>query len=101
MKQILTKQGKSFKVHNTWGLFDTWNEGGEEKLMSKILNTLKSTLKEGTDLGRVKRSYVDRTDTDIPWFCYEIKDRTIRVSVLRSSNINRGSWFKIDEIQFV
>ena len=101
MENILTKQGKSFKVHNTWGLLDLWNEGGKEILMSKILNTLKSTLKEGTDLGRVKRSYVDRSDSDTPWFCYETTDKTIRVSVLRSSNINRGTWFTVDEINIV
>jgi len=101
MENILTKVDKSFKVHNTWGLLDTWNEGGKEILMTKILNTLKSTLKEGTDLGRVKRSYVDRTDSDVLWFCYETTGRTIRVSLYGGNNINRGTWYNINEIKIV
>ena len=101
MENILTKQGKSFKVHNTWGLLDLWNEGGKEQYFDKLLNKLKSTLKEGTDLGRVKRSYIDRTDNDVLWFCYETKDNTIRVSLYENMKINGGTWFNIDEIKIV
>ena len=99
-RNILTKQGKSFKVHNTWGLHATWNDGGQEKLMTKILNTLKSTLKDGTDLGRVKRSYIEDSD-DVLWFCYETKDNTIRVSLYGGMNLNRGTWYNINEIKIV
>jgi hypothetical protein len=101
MENVTTKIDKSFKAHNTWGLHATWNEGGKEKFMTKILNTLKSTLKEGTDLGRIKRSYIDDSNTDITWFCYETKDNTIRVSLMRGMNLNRGTWFRIDEIKIV
>ena len=101
MENILTKQDTSFKVHNTWGFVSTWNEGGKEKLMTKILTTLKSTLKEGTDLGRIKKSYIDRTDNDVFWFCYETKENTIRVSLCGGSHINRGTWYRISEIKIV
>jgi hypothetical protein len=100
MENITTKIGNRFKVHNTWGLHATWNDGGKELFFNKILNTLKSTLKEGTDLGRIKRSYIDDSD-DVYWFCYETKDNTIRVSLLTGMNMNRGTWFTVDEINLV
>ena len=100
MEQILTKQGTDFKVHNTWDLFDKWENGGEELYFNKLQKKLKSILKEGTDLCRVKRSYFEQTD-DVYWFCYETNDITIKVSLRMCGNMNHGTWFSINEIKFV
>jgi hypothetical protein len=101
MENVTTKKDKNFKVHNTWVLHSTWNEGGKEKFYNKILKDLKSTLKEGTDLGRVKKSYIDYTDGTACWFCYETKDYTVKVSLYACKNINGGTWFNIGDIEIV
>lgn len=88
------KIGVSFKIHNTWGFLKTWLDGGKEKYNDKLLKGIKTFLKDGTDLGIIKRSYYHSG-----WFCYETKNNTIWVSVKFGMNLNRGTWISIDEIK--
>lgn len=100
METLLKKTGNSFKIHNTWGLIQTFEEGGREIFNNKILVGLKQVIKEGTDLGRISKSYIESED-GVSWFNYKTKDNTIKVSVVLNCNINRGTWFKIREIKVV
>jgi hypothetical protein len=100
METLLKKTGTSFKVHNTWSLIQTFEEGGREIFKDKIMVVLKKVIKEGTDLGRISKSYIESED-GISWFNYKTKDKTIKVSVVLNCNLNRGTWFKIREIKLV
>jgi len=100
METLLKKTGHSFKIHNTWGLIQTFEEGGREIFNNKILVGLKQVIKDGTDLGRISKSYIESED-GVSWFNYKTKDNTIKVSVVLNCNINRGTWFKIREIKVV
>jgi hypothetical protein len=100
METVLKKMGNSFKIHNTWNLIQTYNEGGRDIFNEKILTGLKQVLKNETDLGRISKSYIDKED-GISWFNYKTKEKTIKVSLQHNCNLNGGSWFKIDKIKFV
>jgi hypothetical protein len=100
METLLKKTGQSFKIYNTTSLILTHDRGGREILNEKILVGLKKVIKEGTDLGRVTKSYIESVD-NISWFNYKTKDKTIKVSIVHNANINGGSWFKIHEIKVV
>jgi hypothetical protein len=93
-KELNNKIGVSFKIHNTWGFLKTWLDGGKENYNDKLLKGIKTFLKDGTDLGRIKKSYVNDD-----WFCYETTNNTIKVSVRFGGNFNRGTWISIDEIK--
>lgn len=97
MKNIKSKIGQDIKVHNTWDFIKTWDDGGRENYLDKILKRIKSFLKEGTDLGRVKKCYV-KTDEEYDWFYYHINDMVIKVSISYGLNLNGGTWITIDEI---
>lgn len=99
MENILMKKEKSFKVKNTWSLFDSWDEGGMEKFYTKLFTELKSILKEENGFNRVKKCYIDQTDENAIWFCCETKDKTFKVSLYRGNNINGGTWFTICDIK--
>ena len=91
---IKNKIGKNLKINNTWELLETWNEGGEEKFNDKVLKGIKTFLKDGTDLGRIKKSYINSG-----LFCYETTNNIIEISVRVGMNLNRGTWIEITDIK--
>ncbi len=95
MENIQKIVGEHFKVHNTWDLLN--KPECQEKYLTKVLNTLKSEIKKHCNIGRVSKSYLVETG-DTTYFCYVTKQEIINVVLLQGLNINRGTWFKIDEI---
>jgi hypothetical protein len=96
--------GVSFKVHNTWGFQNIWNEGGKELMINKILATLKKVIKDRIDIGRVSKMYVEQGEHDGQTFSilyYETKDFKVSVKLNQGLNLNGGTWYKISEIKFV
>jgi hypothetical protein len=101
MENISKLTGIQFKVLNTWKLLDTWKTGGNELYIQKILSTLKTTIKESYDLGRVTKMYFEQGEYNgktVSYFHYETKNGKVSVILRKGLNLNHGTWFTIEQI---